>query len=237
MSVASEISKLNTNISNAYDEITTKGGTVPQNKNTDNLATAISSISGGASIDDYLLTNGDIKNLSTMIKKIPDITTTATSLSFSYMNSLTEIGTITAPNLTSLSINNNSLLTSIGTITAPNITNISSAFTYNTSLTTAIYLDTSNCTNIRNMFFGCTNLENVPIYDWSSATTISDVFKNCGKLTDQALDNILQSCITATSFTGNKFLRGSMGIPYSISSARVQACPHYAEASALGWTI
>lgn len=237
MSVATELTKLNTNIKNAYDEIATKGGTIPQNKNTDNLATAISSISGGASIDDYFMTSGNITTASSMIKKIPDITTTSTQISFSYLTNFTEIGNITAPNLTSISISNNSLLTSVGTITAPNITNVSTAFSYNTSLTNGIYLDTSNCTNIRNMYFGCTNLENVPVYDWSSATTISDVFYNCGNLTDQALDNILQSCITATSFTGNKFLRASMGIPYSISASRVTSCPHYAEASALGWTI
>ena len=58
MSVSTELSKLNTNIKNAYDEISTKGGTIPQNKNTDNLATAINSIpAGGGGADDYYLTN------------------------------------------------------------------------------------------------------------------------------------------------------------------------------------
>ena len=47
MSIASELSALNGYILGAYDEINTKGGTVPANKNMANLASAIASISGG----------------------------------------------------------------------------------------------------------------------------------------------------------------------------------------------
>lgn len=47
MSIASELSALNGYILGAYDEVTNKGGTVPQNKNMANLATAIASISTG----------------------------------------------------------------------------------------------------------------------------------------------------------------------------------------------
>ena len=49
MSVADQISALRTNLSNAYDAIETAGGTVPQNKNAANLATAVATISGGGS--------------------------------------------------------------------------------------------------------------------------------------------------------------------------------------------
>lgn len=51
MSVATELETLQTNIGNAYTTIGTKGGTVPANKNTDNLATAIDSIPSGGSYD------------------------------------------------------------------------------------------------------------------------------------------------------------------------------------------
>lgn len=47
MSIASELTALNGYILGAYDEVNDKGGTVPQNKNMANLATAIASISGG----------------------------------------------------------------------------------------------------------------------------------------------------------------------------------------------
>lgn len=48
MTIASEISKLNNNLLDAYSAIGTKGGTVPANKNTDNLTTAINSIPAGS---------------------------------------------------------------------------------------------------------------------------------------------------------------------------------------------
>lgn len=49
MSIASELNALNGYILGAYDEINTKGGTVPANKNMANLASAIGSISTGSS--------------------------------------------------------------------------------------------------------------------------------------------------------------------------------------------
>ena len=51
MSIASELNNLSTNISNAYDAVETKGGTVPANKNMSNLAPAIASIPSGSSIN------------------------------------------------------------------------------------------------------------------------------------------------------------------------------------------
>ena len=51
MSVSTELETLKTNIGNAYTTIGTKGGTVPANKNTDNLTTAINSIPSGGSYD------------------------------------------------------------------------------------------------------------------------------------------------------------------------------------------
>lgn len=47
MSIATNLEKLETDITNAYSAINTKGGTIPSDKNTNNLATAISSIPSG----------------------------------------------------------------------------------------------------------------------------------------------------------------------------------------------
>ena len=49
MTIASELTKLNTNLTNAYTAVDDKGGTLPQAQNFDNLATAISSIPSGGS--------------------------------------------------------------------------------------------------------------------------------------------------------------------------------------------
>ena len=70
MAIATELTKLNTNILNAYNAISEKGGTVPAQKNTANLSSAIETITGGGggsdhTIEDSLITrriSGDYTN-------------------------------------------------------------------------------------------------------------------------------------------------------------------------------
>ena len=52
MAIADTINSMKTNITNAYNAIQTKGGTIPTNKNLANLSTAINSISTGGGIED-----------------------------------------------------------------------------------------------------------------------------------------------------------------------------------------
>lgn len=63
MSIASEITRINTNIENAYTSVSNKGGTLPATQNSNNLATAITSIpSGGATLQTKsvtITTNGN----------------------------------------------------------------------------------------------------------------------------------------------------------------------------------
>ncbi len=47
MSISSEIQNLIDNLANAYTSLTAKGATIPVNRNMDNLATCIDSVSGG----------------------------------------------------------------------------------------------------------------------------------------------------------------------------------------------
>ena len=59
MTIANEIIKLNTNLTNSYTAVSGKGGTIPQAQNFDNLANAISSIptgGGGSGTQDVELT-------------------------------------------------------------------------------------------------------------------------------------------------------------------------------------
>ena len=44
MAISDRLNKLTTDITNAYTSIENKGGTIPSNKNTENMSTAISSI-------------------------------------------------------------------------------------------------------------------------------------------------------------------------------------------------
>lgn len=52
MAIADTINLMKTNITNAYNAIQTKGGTVPTNKNLENLSAAINSIEAGGGIED-----------------------------------------------------------------------------------------------------------------------------------------------------------------------------------------
>lgn len=52
MAIADTINLMKTNITNAYNAIQTKGGTIPTNKNLENLSTAINSIEAGGGIED-----------------------------------------------------------------------------------------------------------------------------------------------------------------------------------------
>ena len=108
------------------------------------------------------------------------------------------------------------------------------------SLKTIGNMDTHSVTNFYRAFYNCTALENVPVFNFSStqgATDLNDVFYGCTKLTDQSVDNILQACITATSYQGSKRF-ATLGFNNSrVSSARVQACPHYQEFLDAGWVI
>lgn len=57
------------------------------------------------------------------------------------------------------------------------------------------------------------------------------------KLTDASLDNILQMCINATSYTETKTL-AELGLSnYRASVSRVEALPHYQDFLNAGWTI
>lgn len=64
MSIQAQINRINTNIANAYTTIEAKGGTIPIQANSANLASAIESISGGGG--DINITNGQIQNLQTV---------------------------------------------------------------------------------------------------------------------------------------------------------------------------
>ena len=52
MAIADTINSMKTNITNAYNAIQTKGGTIPTNKNLANISTAINSIPAGGGIED-----------------------------------------------------------------------------------------------------------------------------------------------------------------------------------------
>lgn len=98
MSIASELNALNGYILGAYDEINTKGGTIPTNKNMANLASAIASITGGGGggglkVESGLFTVSTDTDLNTNSSSIEIASITLTSV---YIAGLVLNGTLTA---------------------------------------------------------------------------------------------------------------------------------------------
>ena len=58
MSIASEITRINNNIANAYSKVSEKGGTLPITQNSANLASAINSIQTGGSSNVLVVPDG-----------------------------------------------------------------------------------------------------------------------------------------------------------------------------------
>ena len=54
MTIASEITRIKTNIDNAYTALEAKGATIPSEKNSANLASTVNTITGGGGVSDWL---------------------------------------------------------------------------------------------------------------------------------------------------------------------------------------
>lgn len=98
-------------------------------------------------------------------------------------------------------------------------------------------LNTGKMTDMYFMFNSCLVLENVPVLDTSKVTNMTNMFNTCPNLTDAALNNILQMCINASSYTGTKTLYqlGIRNTYYSVE--RIQSLSKYQDFINAGWTI
>ena len=158
MSISTELTTLSTNITNAYNAIQTKGGTIPTNKNTENLETAIDSISSYEnSLRDMIINRGSMTTVDfpSGITSI-DIYTFCgcTSLALTSLPSgITSIGNYAFNGCRKLALTSlPSELTSIDR----------SAFNNCTSLT-SLRIGSNIQTIASNAFNGCTNLTTIYI--------------------------------------------------------------------------
>ena len=135
MSISTELTTLSTNITNAYNAIQTKGGTIPTNKNTENLETAINSISSYEN------------SLRDMISNRRNIT------SVDFPSGITSIGDYAFDNCKSLA------LTSL-----PNsVTSIGNSAFYSCTSLTLLRIGSNIQTIASNAFASCTNLTTIYI--------------------------------------------------------------------------
>lgn len=125
-------------------------------------------------------------------------------------------------------------LVNIPLLNTSNVTNMRNTFGYCSRLKTIPQIDTSEVTEARQLFASCSELVNVPVLDMSSATNMSGMFNGCASLSNDSLNNVMEMCIGATSFTGTKTLAY-----LSISSAQATICQSLSNYQAFlnaGWT-
>lgn len=114
------------------------------------------------------------------------------------------------------------------------VTNMNCLFYQDQLLKEIPLLDTSNVSIFWGMFYLCGGLENVPVLNTSKATMLEKMFQSCPKLSNNSLNNILQMCANATSYTGTKTLQY-----LGLSSAQATTCTglsNWTAAQTAGWT-
>lgn len=132
---------------------------------------------------------------------------------------------------------NCSKLTSVPNLNTSKVTKTDNMFASCGVLETAPEMNTSSVKTWGAMFNYCSNLKNVPIYDMSSATSLTNTFANCNSLTDESLYNIIESLLTATSYTGTKKLTTVFGnSTYNRYKTRIQALSNYQDLVNAGWS-
>lgn len=132
---------------------------------------------------------------------------------------------------------NCSALVSMPLLNTSNVTSISYMFQNCTILGNIPQFDTGKVINMNSTFYNCTELKGVPILNTEKVTNFSNTFTGCISLTDESVDNILQMCKNATSYSGTKTL-SQLGFKANYyPTARIQALPHYQDFINAGWTI
>ena len=231
MSIASELNALNGHIISAYDEVNTKGGTVPANKNMANLATAIGSISTGSSttITPLSVTENGTYTAPTGTAYSPVTVNVSGGESIGITREVSSDGRYQMPanNFTfSLPANATSIgpsalynafygCTSLTSVDLSSLTTVSGsyglycAFKNCTSLTS---VDLSSLTKVTgsnalgNAFYGCTRLTSVdlsPLTALTGSNGLSNAFYGCTKLTSVDLSSL--TTVSGSNALANAF--------------------------------
>lgn len=92
------------------------------------------------------------------------------------------------------------------------------------SLTDApVMPDVTKAESMASMFDGCTSLVNVPVYNiprvGTNSGAMTNAFRNCPNLSNESLNNILATCISATRMSSGKVLE-TLGL----SSEQIKVC-------------
>lgn len=136
-----------------------------------------------------------------------------TTSMFYNCSNLTEVGLfdISKAETTNAMFNGCSRLISVPEFDTSSVTNMGFMFANCSQLISIPLFNTNKVTNMSCMFMNCTNLATIPILDTSSVKNMDTMFSSCSSLSDESLENIMEMCIEATSYTGAKNL-SSIGL-------------------------
>lgn len=95
-------------------------------------------------------------------------------------------------------------------------------------------LDLRNATDISWMFHQDTQLKYMPAFEIPKVTSMSSFVATCDSLTDESLNNIMATMLTAAAYTGTKTLK-YIGLSAE-QTTRCQSLSNWAALSAAGWT-
>lgn len=206
---------------------------------------------GGGGLEEYIYTTPPTSAnlISKIVKKLPTLDlSNVNNFNFQYGSYLEEIEGITG---TSSRTSCASMfyeclrLRTVPLFDTSNVTDMSYMFYNCTNLESIPKFDTSKVTNMSEFLYTSYYegqygyyLTDLPLLDTSKVTNFSGMLYGRKHLSDQSLDNVLQMCVNATSFTGQKKL-GSLGIYGSsgYSVQKIQALPHYQDFIDAGWSI
>ena len=168
----------------------------------------------------------------------PSVQTNTTNMSrmFYGCGALQEVGPLTGCAVLSSMFYNCTALKKVGTITIPsNMSAEADGMFENCSGLKSVSIS-GKINFSMGMFRNCKLLEYVSVLDFSAMTNdnFSNMFEGCTSLSDTALDNILQTCISATQVTSGKTL-SEIGI--NGYSSRIPNLPHYQDFINAGWTM
>ena len=141
-------------------------------------------------------------------------------------------------NLTNISNFNTSNVTNMGSMfsgcqnltTVPNfntskVTNMYRMFGSCNKLTTIPNFNTSNTITMVSMFNSCNNLTNIPTFDTSNVTNMVSMFDDCSKLSQNSLQNIIQSIPSRTQIENTT---STTNLQYlGLTTNQINSLPNY----------
>lgn len=167
MSIASEITRLQTAKANIKTSLENKGAIVPTETKLDNYPSIIDNLPSGGSRDWSEI------GYSSEPESIQDGFDYAKTIKDNWNSSVTSLAG---------KFNEDTNLIYMPLVDTSNVTMFVRMFAYCTSLVQVPLLDTSRATMTYYMFDHCSALKSVPLFDFSHVTSFNNMFSNCAAL-------------------------------------------------------